>query len=394
MQQTQPIKHRPCPLCACTTVFFVKALRYALFDDSPLNRSSDLVACGRCGFVYCDTKSTIDDFYRHYAQNGHYLSENCGTGSSTGSERNRFAYVLSLLEKHRVDRALRIADIGSAKGGLVSFLETNGYRNLLAVDPLADCVNYMRAKGIDAETGFAECIPMEEGSADALILCHVLEHVVDLQAVMNELCRVVAVGGSVYVEVPALEYGSSFQDAPMWDFLYEHINYFSIRHLVDLFESRPFHCVESNLHEIHNGRSVVKCVSALFRKDAHASPKDFRYHDMKDAIFRILALSDKIHWPELTTIAEQQTPCYVWGISAYMQWLIANSPVGQCRILSYLDRSAYKQTKTIDGIPVQSPELVRDGSGEMVVIFCRAPSGEAMNRYLDWIGFNGKRIAI
>ncbi len=372
----------------------VKHLSYALFDDSPLSNSYNLVSCNNCGFIFCDTESTVADFYDHYTQNLHYMSENLGTGASAKKEKNRYASVLFTLQKYQSNKTAKIIDIGSAKGGFLSFLKTQGYKNLLAIDLLPEGVDFVRANGIGAEIGSAEKIPLENGSVNTVILSHVLEHIVDLQTVMTELCRVVADSGLVYAEVPSIEYGCSFKKAPMWDFLYEHINYFSMQHLISFFESRNFSCLESNINEFHNGNGIIKCVSAIFKKNNHTLLKNIPYYNMRGKISESLEPLGNLELSKLSKISKEETPCYVWGISAYMQLLIAITPIEKCNIISFLDKSEYKQTKTINKIPVKSPELLRNLSNEAVVIFPVEPYADSMNQYLNKINFSGKRIII
>lgn len=394
MQNKQAVKFRNCPLCGTETVTLVKHLSYALFDDSPLSNSYDLVSCNNCGFIFCDTESTVADFYDHYKQNVHYMTGNPGTGASTEKEKKRYASVLSTLQKYQSNKTAKIIDIGSAKGGFCSFLKTRGYKNLLAIDLLPESVDSVRANGIDAEIGSAEKVPVENGSVNTVILSHVLEHIVDLQTVMTELCRVVADGGLIYAEVPSIEYGCSFKNAPMWDFLYEHINYFSAQHLISLFESKHFSCLESDIKELHNGNGVIKCVSTIFKKNNHTLLENIPYYNMREKISESLEPLGNLELLELSKIAEAKTPCYVWGISAYMQLLIAMTPIGKCNIISFLDKSAYKQTRTINKMHVKSPEVLKNLSNEAVVIFPVEPYADSMNQYLDKINFSGKRIII
>jgi SAM-dependent methyltransferase len=394
MHDEQLIKFRSCPLCGTMTISVVGCLCYALFDDSPLSNSYNLVACSNCGFIFCDTKSTAADFYSHYKQNLHYMTENRGTGALNENEGKRYASVFSILQKYQPNKKVKIIDIGSAKGGFLSFLKTQGYKNLLAIDLLSESIDYARANGIDAKIGSAEQLPLKNDSIDVVVLSHVLEHILDLRAVMTELCRVVVDGGLVYAEVPSIEYGCSFKNAPMWDFLYEHINYFSKHHLISLFESKHFSCLESNIKELHNENGVIKCVWAIFKKNIYMVSKNIEYFDIKEKISDIPGLLENLDFSKLTKIIEEKKPCYVWGISAYLQLLVAMTPIGKCNIVYFLDKSKYKQTKTINKIPIKSPEILKKLSSEAVVIFPAEPYANSMNQYLDRINFLGRRIII
>jgi hypothetical protein len=59
-----------------------------------------------------------------------------------------------------------------------------------------------------------------------------------------------------------------------------------------------------------------------------------------------------------------------------------------------LDTSEYKQRKTIHGIQIQSPEVLKDAGSDVVVIYPSEPYGRSMNAYLDEIKFKGKRVEL
>ena len=396
MRVKHQIKFRSCPLCENTSAFTIKHFSYALFDDSPLDDSYNLMSCSKCGFSFFDTKSTTDDFYNYYMQNRHYMAENYGTGALIKKEKERYVSVLSVLQTHRLNKLSRLIDIGSAKGGLLSFLKARGYKNLLAIDLLPECVNFIRTNNIEAKIGSVEALPLNDASIDVVVLSHVLEHVLDLQAAMKELRRVIAEGGLVYAEVPTIEYGCSFKSAPMWDFIYEHVNYFSKYHLIHLFQSNQFACLESGVKELRNGEGVIRCAYGVFFKKDHFSSKNIPYFNMVEKIAKILCLWDDSKFSKIKKIVEDKKPCYVWGISAYMQFLIKETLVGKCNIISFLDKSAYKQSKRINKIYIKSPELLQkiSNKNETIVIFSAGPWLNDMKQYLNTINFLGQRIII
>jgi SAM-dependent methyltransferase len=367
--------YRNCPICNNSEISVIRNLKYAMFDDSPLSDSYNLVLCNKCGFIYCDTESTSEDFYNYYTKNLHYFMNNSsGNGTLNTEEKNRYTQILYTLHKYTHDKNSKIIDIGSANGGFLKFLKQYGYNNLLAIDLIPECIEYIKTNNINAKIGSTDCIPMEFKSADIIVLSHVLEHVSNLRYSIDQLNYVLKDDGIIYVEVPIINQGSSFKDAPVWDFLYEHINYFTIKHLILLFEPH-FTCIKYNIREIQNKNGKIKCACVVFKKN-------------------VQPLSELKIPEEISLLSKEKTPCYVWGISQYMQYLIENTPIKDCNIISFLDISKYKQTKTIYGIPIKSPEILKNSTPETVVIFAKEPYSNDMNKYLDEINFVGKRIII
>lgn len=69
--------------------------------------------------------------------------------------------------------------------------------------------------------------PLEEDSFDEVRCIHVLEHVADISAVMDELHRVTRAGGRIHVVVPYFARYSAFKDPTHRRFCtYESFNYF------------------------------------------------------------------------------------------------------------------------------------------------------------------------
>jgi hypothetical protein len=79
----------------------------------------------------------------------------------------------------------------------------------------------------------------------------------------------------------------------------------------------------------------------------------------------------------LVPLIKNKTPCYVWGISQYVLLLLGSTNLMLCNIVGLLDTSEYKQRKTIHGIQIQSPEVLKDAGSDVVVIYPSEPYGKA-----------------
>jgi SAM-dependent methyltransferase len=363
---------RACPLCGSTDVRFISHLEYAVFDDNPLQPVYDMVSCKECNFTYCDTQITTEQLKQYYSTNKHYLSEGVGVGSP--SELKRYRELLHVIEMHRNDRSSKIVDIGAAGGGLLLALHDRGYTNLTAIELLP--VDLAVSRPFETLFGMVEDIPLPDKSVDIIFLSHVLEHTLDLQAAVKEIHRVLADDGIVYVEVPTIYNYHSFKNAPLWDYPYEHINYFTSGHLLALFLQDGFDALTVDATYIAVKNGIVDCVYAIFTKQ-HLFPS------VKIPVFL-----------QLVPLIKNHTPCYVWGISQYMQLMLGVTNLHLCNIVGFIDSSEYKQGKSIYGIQIASPDILKDLPKDAVVIFPAEPYGQEMNTQLDKIKFKGKRIEL
>ena len=93
-----------------------------------------------------------------------------------------------------------VLDLGCGGGFMSECLARQGAR-VIAVDPSASVIQvaneHARKQGltIDYRAGWAENIPIDDNSVDCVICVDVLEHVDDLEQVLDQIQRVLRVGG-------------------------------------------------------------------------------------------------------------------------------------------------------------------------------------------------------
>jgi 2-polyprenyl-6-hydroxyphenyl methylase / 3-demethylubiquinone-9 3-methyltransferase len=113
----------------------------------------------------------------------------------------RIAYIREQVAAHLGDpHGVRALDVGCGGGLLAEEVARLGCR-VTGIDPSAQSVEaaaaHARDSGLPIEyvTGPGEQLPFGDGSFDLVYCCDVLEHVADLQQVLNETRRVLRPGG-------------------------------------------------------------------------------------------------------------------------------------------------------------------------------------------------------
>lgn len=100
----------------------------------------------------------------------------------------------------------RVLEIGCGPIGIVSFFPTSVR---VAVDPLEDfyasrpALVAVRDTSVSYRAGTGEQIPAEDGAFDLVIIENCIDHCQDMQAVMTDIKRVLAPGGTLYLTVNA-----------------------------------------------------------------------------------------------------------------------------------------------------------------------------------------------
>jgi ubiquinone/menaquinone biosynthesis C-methylase UbiE len=126
------------------------------------------------------------------------------------SEYARGFHVVDTLAKYvpgfRVDGA-RVLDIGCGDAGvLIAFAERGASTAGIELDEKSLERGRLRAEEhgveVDLRSGVAEALPWGDGSFDLVILDNVLEHVTDRPKTLDEIHRVLAPGGLLYMVTP------------------------------------------------------------------------------------------------------------------------------------------------------------------------------------------------
>jgi SAM-dependent methyltransferase len=108
-------------------------------------------------------------------------------------------------------RELRILDVGCGTGTMLR--ELRRYGRVKGVDADEQAVRLCRRRGIeDVEQVSPGPLPFDDGSFDLVTALDVVEHVDDDVAMLRELRRVLAPGGTLLVSVPAFAFLWGAQD--------------------------------------------------------------------------------------------------------------------------------------------------------------------------------------
>jgi SAM-dependent methyltransferase len=100
-----------------------------------------------------------------------------------------------------------IADVGCGDGRVVAPWAVANDRRYVGLDIARAAVSLVRAAGFEARLiTDPPSLPLEDGSADVATVFEVLEHLVEPQALLTEVRRVLKPGGRVLVTVPNSAY--------------------------------------------------------------------------------------------------------------------------------------------------------------------------------------------
>lgn len=126
-------------------------------------------------------------------------------------------YHVQLIRSHLGDlRGRRVLDVGCGKGRFARvFHEQEPLAEIWGLDISEEMLRFV-PPGIRTRAGSMTDLPFEDGYFDAAYATESLEHAVEIERAVSEICRVVKVGGRiVIIDKNAEEWGRL--DTPEWE---------------------------------------------------------------------------------------------------------------------------------------------------------------------------------
>jgi SAM-dependent methyltransferase len=204
-----------------------------------------LAICRQCALVQLTHVVSGEVLFRHYLYS---------SSVSEAMTRHFAAYANDVARRWIPDGGL-IVEVGSNDGVLLKSLLGRPVR-ILGVDPARNLAEVARSRGVPTVADFfsesvARDIRAEHGQASAVVANNVFAHIDDLASVLRGLDVLLADGGVFVFEVPYLV---DLVERLEFDTVYhEHLSYFSVRPLVDLFERFGFEIFEVQRQSVHGG---------------------------------------------------------------------------------------------------------------------------------------------
>ena len=135
------------------------------------------------------------------------LYEDPATPISSGDDRTRRQARMLAEVARSSSRPLRIVDIGCGDGAATALAARlcPGHR-VLGVDWSRQALRRARAHGIEVVQGTVDDggLPIADGSVDVAVFSEVIEHLVDTDAALDEIMRVLRPGGTLLLSTPNL----------------------------------------------------------------------------------------------------------------------------------------------------------------------------------------------
>lgn len=389
-------RKRPCPVCGCTASKVLFKQRFEQLSDISFLSGYDVVICRECGAGFASgipKQETFDEYYRDLSK---YEYQHSG-GKGSASDEQRYRDVANTIAPLIAGRETRILELGCATGGLLATLREHGFSHVQGLDPSRGCAQ--SAWDLYKIPVFASSLfraAAQVGSFDFVIAVGVLEHVEDLAGAATEIRKLLSPEGCIYVEVPDGSRLPGRPDAPFQEFSTEHINFFSIVSLTNLFEQHGF-------RKMHVGNAVrqqnenTTCPSAygVYERAEGYTGTVVRDDDTEPGLLRYIEESKSTDSKVRGIIQERALgkSILVWGTGAHTQRLIAAGAFENIKIQAFIDSNPQYQGKHLQGKPVLRPSAII-GSNAPILISSRGFQREIRNQIRNDLRMNNEIILL
>jgi SAM-dependent methyltransferase len=309
---------------------------------------------------------------------------------------------LSLIKKRKLDESSFVVEIASNDGYLLkNFIEAG--ISVLGIDPSEGPVKAAEKIGVNTLNTFfsnklAHILKKKGRMADVIIANNVLAHVADTNGFVEGIATLLKDDGVAVIEVP---YVCELIENCQFDTIYhEHLCYFSVTALDNLFRSHNLFLNDIERLEIHGGSlrlyiehhenasDIVKDMLADEKQQGVDTPEYYKDFSLRVRITRqkIQQLLSELKWHGKKVAA--------YGAAAKGTIMLNYIGAGPETIDYVVDRNIHKQGKYMPGIrlPICEPERIVEEMPDYVMILPWNFKDEIMSQQHEYHEKGGKFI--
>jgi SAM-dependent methyltransferase len=165
----------------------------------------DVLGCPACGLAFTSPRLRPEDFALYYPQSYSAYEPNVGErpslGERLGSLQRQAIVRFGPYRRIWKRRPGRLLDVGCGTGDLAAIFARRGW-SAAGIEPSAEAARHARAIGVEAVAGTLADAPWEDGSFDAVLFNHSLEHIPEPAEALAEAARLLRPGGLLAIAVP------------------------------------------------------------------------------------------------------------------------------------------------------------------------------------------------
>jgi len=348
---------RSCPVCESSNYEQVYAQKFnSLAGMENADFYQKILCCYKCGMVYVGEYLSDEMLSRYYSTMSTYEYAEAGY-EYPEAHRKRSENQFLFLSKFS-DRYGSVIDVGCSLGYTLSLFKKTG-SEVLGIEPSPKLKKIAKDNyNVDVVTGFIDHDFNLEKPYDLVILSHVAEHLKFPLDILHGVTNVLKEKGLVYIEIPSIEL---FDERDLFQFSFEHINYFSHGTLSNLMHQAGFEEIDHIIFENDDGTApFYPTLGTLWLKTERTYPLINRYpHDSKvisHYVDLIKRYTGKLN-ERIAKIVKKYKRIAIWGAGTLTAQLLAQTPLSKANIVVIYDNDSKKDGLDMSGIPIRKPDI-------------------------------------
>jgi SAM-dependent methyltransferase len=362
-------------------------------DELEFTAPLAVVLCQSCNLLQLDCTVPPEKLFRNYA----YFSSFSETMLKHARDLSS-----NLLTARRLNEHSFVVEIASNDGYLLENYNKAGIATL-GIEPAFNIAEVARSRGIETISEFfdvqlAQKLAAEKGKADVIHAHNVMAHVPDINSMLQGLHILLKDTGVAVIEVP---YAVKMIDRVEFDTIYhEHIFYFTVTALNNLFKQNSLVLADIEEVEIHGGslRLFVtkKGQSSSAVADLLAQEHVLGFDNLggyKTFAKQVDSLKHDLI-SLLTNLKKSGKTIAVYGAAAKGSTLLNFCQLGQDIFDFAVDRSTAKQGLFMPGIklPIYNPSELMKQKPDYVLLLTWNFAEEILRQQADYIRAGGQFI--
>ncbi|MFZ5953425.1 MAG: methyltransferase domain-containing protein [Candidatus Rifleibacteriota bacterium] len=354
---------RNCPVCSHDKSEVIYQQDFKNILGISMNVFSQKIAiCRNCGMVFTNPFVSDCDLNNYYSNMSSYeYDDNNNEYPEVHQKRsfNQFNYILSHIDRN--DLNLSVLDIGCALGYTLFLFKKMGY-DVLGLEPSPKNKKIAKEKyGVEIETRFLNRDGLDGRLFDIIILSHVAEHLKYPLEIAKNIHNILAENGLLFIETPDIDF---FDERDLYQFSFEHINYFNIDSLKNLFQQADFELLDSKI--FYNDKSTAPfypTLGTIWKKGKEKKPLLNHFETNKITINKYIKLINNFRNElgcKIENIISSNQRIALWAAGTLTSLLFSQTNLEKGNIRAIFDNDHKKHGQSMNGIPIFKPILTKD----------------------------------
>jgi ubiquinone/menaquinone biosynthesis C-methylase UbiE len=374
-----------CPACRKKSVYLVD-WKFGGLNDSIFNYVADFYECPCCGLVYI-SNITDEKLRIFYAKECSYF-ENSHFDISAPENIQKYQYYKKILVNAGLSD-VPIVDVGCGRGGFLMWLKNNDWNaTCCGIDndhksiPDIKTNIHEQDTGIFFQKGTVDLLPFADESQSLLTYFHVLEHIVDLDRLLEEAFRVLDKTGQIMIEVPDAE---KYKDFPtgtaFWLGIREHVYHFSPDAIYKVLRRNGFSVASINRNLVPTPEFTYPSLLILAQKSGVKGESSIRSNKSISSFVIRSKKELRAQASQILKFGSNFSSLTFWGCSSELFSLL---PIMNLRHIVLCDSSKSKQKCHYKGIPISDPVKVQKNGALIITSYLQGDAIEKSAIKLGW----------